>query len=101
MKDHTIVLEHPKLGGYHATVEAHFYGPLCEAHRLMVVDDEGDVVLEVLGRINATELCVRRIRELLLEHGFARPDDDDPLGPLAWGRRSVDRPRRAARVVRV
>ena len=83
MKEHTIVLEHPVLGGYHATVEAHFYGHVCGAHRLMVVDDEGDVVLEVLDRINAPELRVRRMRELLLEYGFVRPDDDDPLGPLA------------------
>ena len=83
MKDHTIVLEHPKLGGYHATVEAHFYGAVCGAHRFVVVDDEGDVVLEVLDRINAPELRVRRMLELLLEHGFVRPGDDDALGPLA------------------
>ena len=83
MSEHTVVLEHPELGGYHATVEAHFYGPVCGAHRLVVVDDEGDVVFEVLDRINAPELRVRRMRELLLEHGFVRPGDDDPLGPLA------------------
>ena len=82
MSEHTIVLEHPELGGYHATVEAHFYGPVCGAHRLVVVDDEGDVVLEVLDRINAPELRVRRMQELLLEHGFVRPGDDEPLGPL-------------------
>ena len=45
--------------------------------------EEGDVVFEVLDRINAPELRVRRMRELLLEPGFVRPGDDDPLGPLA------------------
>ena len=76
MSEHTIVLEHPELGGYHATVEAHFYGPVCGAHRLVVVDDEGDVILEVLDRMNAPQVRVAFMRKLLLEHGFLRPGDD-------------------------
>ena len=39
-------------------------------------------VIQVLDRINAPELRVRRMLELLLEHRFARPGDDDALGPL-------------------
>ena len=39
-------------------------------------------VIQVLDRINAPELRVRRMLELLLEHRFVRPGDDDPLGPL-------------------
>ncbi len=76
MSDHTVVLEHPELGGYQATLEAHYYGPVCGAHRLVVVDDEGDVVLEVLDRMNAPEVRVAKMRDLLLEHGFLRPGDD-------------------------
>ncbi len=76
MSEHTVVLEHPELGGYHATVEAHFYGPVCGAHQLSVVDEEGDVVLEVLDRMNAPRVRVAKMRDLLLEHGFLRPGDD-------------------------
>ena len=65
MKDHTIVLEHPKLGGYHATVEAHFYSPVCEAHRLWSMGSRvpatttlSDPSLEVAGAwTDPAELC--------------------------------------------
>ena len=43
MKEYTIVLEHPELGGYHATVEAHFYGPVCGVHRRVAEAGQGGV----------------------------------------------------------
>ncbi|MDP6560268.1 MAG: hypothetical protein QF619_09160 [Candidatus Binatia bacterium] len=77
MSDHTLVLEHPELGGYHATVETHFYGPACGAHRLVVVDDEGDVVLDYLNRMDPPELRLAKIQNLLCEYGFTVPNESE------------------------
>ena len=78
MSDHTIVLEHPELGGYHATVEAHYYGPVCGAHRLSVIDDEGDLILDYLNRLDPPEDRIEAIRLLLVKHGYLAADDRLP-----------------------
>ena len=77
MSDHTVVLEHPELGVYQATVEAHYYGPVCGAHRLMVVDEEGDVVLDYLNRMDPPELRLAKIQNLLCEYGFTVPNESE------------------------
>ena len=78
MSDHTIALEHPELGGYQATVEAHFYGPVCGAHRLVVVDDEGDLVLDYLNRLDPADERFEAIRLLLVKHGYLTADSRLP-----------------------
>jgi hypothetical protein len=80
--DGPIVIDHPGLYSYQATILPLYYGPVLGGHRLRIIDEEGDIVLCYLNRMDPPELRLAKMRDLLCEHGFVRPGEDDPLGPL-------------------
>ena len=77
-----LILEHPELGGYVAHFGRDYYGTIPGCDWLEIIDDEGDVIFCYLNRMDPPELRLAKMRDLLCEHGFVRPGEDDPLGPL-------------------
>jgi hypothetical protein len=77
-----LTLEHPDLGGYEARVGRDFYGPVPGCDWLEIWDDEGDLVLSVVNRLDPPDERVEAIRLLLVKHGYLAADDLEALTAL-------------------
>lgn len=65
-----LILEHPDLGGYVAHFGRDYYGTIPGCDWLEIIDDEGDIVLSVINRLDPPEERIEAIRLLLVKHGF-------------------------------
>ena len=75
-------LEHPELGGYVAHFGRDYYGTIPGCDWLQIIDDEGDIVLSVINRLDPHEERIEAIRLLLVKHGYLDVSDTKALADL-------------------